>query len=469
MENMPEEDEREQELTALLSIYPEMVRDETDSYSATVNLEIDLTERVNLKFVSSEGTTFDQRVSSLSYLPTLKVHLKLPEGYPSEKPPFVRLATDPDWLPTETLSSLEEMVVELWESWGQVQIIFTYLDTLSDEAQRVFGLRNPNEGNAILLDGSKYLDMMVFQAHAKKDRFERQTFSCEVCLDPKKGFNCYKMSRCGHVFCKDCLRDFYTSCITEGDVHRVQCMAHKCVIKTADGREISPTISPAELLQIPLSRDLVQRYADMKRKKKIEADQSTIYCPREWCQAPARSKKYPKIGDISEMTETDDSDQAWQSSSVHASTEYEDQRLSICESCSFAFCNMCKSGWHGEYIRCAKRDDAELSVEEQASFEYIRKYTSECPTCSVPVQKQAGCNHMTCFQCRTHFCYLCSMWLDPRDPYSHYNKKGKECYLRLFDLVEGDNADGNVQFAGARRWENDAVVDVVLRAENIIQ
>jgi E3 ubiquitin-protein ligase RNF14 len=272
------------------------------------------------------------------------------------------------------------------------------------------------------------------------------------------------MSRCGHVFCKSCLTDFYTSCITEGDVAKVQCMAFKCVIKLHDGRETSPTISPAELLQIPLNRELVQRYAEMRRKKQIEADKNTVYCPRSWCQGPARSNKYPKLNELSQIISYEDPDSQPQSQpTTNDPNSSEDGRLAICESCEFAFCRICKTGWHGDYVACnIKRDDAELTAEEKASFDYIRKHTSPCPTCQVPVQKQAGCNHMTCFQCRTHFCYLCSSWLDPRDPYTHFNSKERECYQRLFDMVEGDNGQGNVQFAGARRWEIDADVEVAM-------
>lgn len=71
-----------------------------------------------------------------------------------------------------------------------------------------------------------------------------------------------------------------------------------------------------------------------------------------------------------------------------------------------------------------------------------------------------GCNHMQCFQCNSHFCYLCGAWLDRQNPYQHFNKPGTECYQRLWELEEGDEGQGPEDgrgFAGMRRWEQQAI------------
>lgn len=49
-----------------------------------------------------------------------------------------------------------------------------------------------------------------------------------------------------------------------------------------------------------------------------------------------------------------------------------------------------------------------------------------------------GCNHMICFQCKTHFCYLCSAWISADNPYVHFNTQWQPCYQRLWELEEGD-------------------------------
>jgi hypothetical protein len=34
--------------------------------------------------------------------------------------------------------------------------------------------------------------------------------------------------------------------------------------------------------------------------------------------------------------------------------------------------------------------------------------TTLCPKCNVPIEKDGGCDHMTCTQCNYQFCYQCS-------------------------------------------------------------
>jgi len=78
----------------------------------------------------------------------------------------------------------------------------------------------------------------------------------------------------------------------------------------------------------------------------------------------------------------------------------------------------------------------------------MKLHTTPCPTCAAPAQKTHGCNHMICFKCNTHFCYLCSAWLSPDNPYKHYNADNTGCYMRLWELEGGDGDDIGIGYAG---------------------
>ncbi|KAB8303626.1 hypothetical protein EYC80_005022 [Monilinia laxa] len=46
-------------------------------------------------------------------------------------------------------------------------------------------------------------------------------------------------------------------------------------------------------------------------------------------------------------------------------------------------------------------------VDEEASLNTIRQTTKTCPGCSWPIEKNEGCDHMKCINCRHSFCFEC--------------------------------------------------------------
>lgn len=293
------------------------------------------------------------------------------------------------------------------------------------------------------------------------------------------------MVDCGHIFCIGCLQDFYGDAIEQGNISLVRCLMPNCAKERAaaatsgpsrQGRKTKTLISPGELLQIGLSGDVVKRYVTLKYKTELESDKDTIYCPRQWCNGAARSKKHKKPEGLAFAETSDgesdsgvnghdgDGNDAAEGGAAQTGKKKEQAKagkfnpadlLCVCEDCGFAFCGRCLQTWHGEFVRCApRRDKDELTEEEKASLEYLQLHTSPCPTCSAPAQKTHGCNHMICSRCDTHFCYLCSSWLDPVNPYQHYNQQadGKvtSCYMRLWELEGGDGDDVGLGFHGGR-------------------
>lgn len=277
--------------------------------------------------------------------------------------------------------------------------------------------------------------------------------------DAKKGTVCHRLQLCGHVFCVPCLQDYYNVCITEGDIGSVKCTAPECGKETQVGLAMDQfqpkkapkdrTLEPSELLQIPLEQDTVQRYMKLKRKKRLESDRTTVYCPRQWCQGPARtSKSKPDQGEESQELEETEEHRIYDPNGPQEKLPPPAERLAICEDCNFAFCKVCKASWHGEYYVCFPRSQFELTAEERASEDYMKLHTQPCPTCDARAQKTHGCNHMICFKCDTHFCYLCGAYLDKANPYQHYNTVKSGCYMRLWELEGGDDGEFGHGFGG---------------------
>eukprot|EP00521_Asterionellopsis_glacialis_P009361 CAMPEP_0195286422 /NCGR_PEP_ID=MMETSP0707-20130614/3891_1 /TAXON_ID=33640 /ORGANISM="Asterionellopsis glacialis, Strain CCMP134" /LENGTH=522 /DNA_ID=CAMNT_0040346059 /DNA_START=22 /DNA_END=1590 /DNA_ORIENTATION=+ len=57
--------------------------------------------------------------------------------------------------------------------------------------------------------------------------------------------------------------------------------------------------------------------------------------------------------------------------------------------------------------------EAELSADknaiigDKATTDWIGNNTRPCPSCSAPISKSGGCNHMRCPQCKVNFCWAC--------------------------------------------------------------
>lgn len=463
-------DEREEELSTITAIFPELIVQ--GGKSASLDLPVTPSSPLLVRFVPQKASTDAASTSNgehaatvatahiehdvrLSHLPSLKAQIDLPDGYPSEQPPVANLSTHHDWLSSTKLKTLEEHVKVLWEEYGRCQILFTYIDYLQQAAEQGFDLDQSPEGCLTLPTTLEQL-LVDFDTSTKASVFNEGTYDCGICLEPKKGVSCYKLERCGHVFCYQCLQDYYNNAIKEGDVTTVKCLEPTCG-KNLVGvrqRKVQRPLHPRELLAMGIDEPTARRYVEMKRKKRLESDKNTIYCPRDHCKHPARSSKYPPVPDNLADYPDSDSDSETAKDKPSDPTYDPNDRLAICENpkCRLAFCRTCYKSWHGPLQRCHPRDPGELSAEEKASYDYIAANTSPCPYCNAGISKTQGCNHMRCYQCETHFCYLCSAWLDAGNPYQHFNKAGSPCYQRLWDMEGGDNGDGNA-FVGARHWE----------------
>jgi len=77
-------------------------------------------------------------------------------------------------------------------------------------------------------------------------------------------------------------------------------------------------------------------------------------------------------------------------------------------------CSMCGTQWR-EKIHYTKFEkimevvkSREIKSNELYSIVWEETFTRRCPKCSVNIQKNGGCPHMTCKKCQYEFCWLCT-------------------------------------------------------------
>ncbi|EME40887.1 hypothetical protein DOTSEDRAFT_74442 [Dothistroma septosporum NZE10] len=79
-----------------------------------------------------------------------------------------------------------------------------------------------------------------------------------------------------------------------------------------------------------------------------------------------------------------------------------------CSSCGYKACVHCNVAWHSEETceTYTGRVQAQ-NLNEASSARTLQKVAKLCPNCSRKLQKNGGCDHMTCQLCRHEFCWIC--------------------------------------------------------------
>lgn len=92
-------------------------------------------------------------------------------------------------------------------------------------------------------------------------------------------------------------------------------------------------------------------------------------------------------------------------------------------------------------------------ITDKATEDWIGNNTRPCPSCSVPISKIEGCNHMQCTHCRAGFCWACM-------------RLGSSC--KAFNCGNGapyGNASSDDDAGGPRAQDENGTLDWIERME----
>ncbi|KAK7033649.1 hypothetical protein VNI00_012649 [Paramarasmius palmivorus] len=73
-----------------------------------------------------------------------------------------------------------------------------------------------------------------------------------------------------------------------------------------------------------------------------------------------------------------------------------------CPSCLTRICPECHVEYHDGF-GCPEKDGGDRLFREWMDKHGVKN----CPGCKVPIERNEGCNHVTCTRCRTHICWVC--------------------------------------------------------------
>ena len=196
---------------------------------------------------------------------------------------------------------------------------------------------------------------------------------CGICFED---FPVSKVSTAScrvHPFCDECWEGYCDSKLQEGKtgILDVRCPDHGC----------GKRVSTKKVLRFLGDAEKVAKYHAFELEHFLEQNSAVKHCPAAGCD------RFLLLENKDGLT-------------------LDQIQSCVCE-CGKVFCWKCQEDEHIP-VRC---DTAQLWIAKNSSESenqnWILTFTKPCPKCSRPIEKNQGCMHMTCSQCRYDFCWTC--------------------------------------------------------------
>lgn len=193
---------------------------------------------------------------------------------------------------------------------------------------------------------------------------------CAICYDEK---NLTGLT-CTHKYCADCWDSYLVTRIHEYPDPFLGCPEPKCTQVADDECAMS----------------LIKKHSDKKFYQRALIN-SFVACNMmlKWCPNPGCDK-------VIKLSQPD--------------------CVAVTCDCDFTFCFNCSNEWH-EPIDCQLLTKwIKKCTDDSETSNWLNANTKDCPKCHVTIEKDGGCNHMTCRSptCKFEFCWSC---LGPWQPH----------------------------------------------------
>ncbi|KAL7573157.1 hypothetical protein ACA910_018821 [Epithemia clementina (nom. ined.)] len=238
---------------------------------------------------------------------------------------------------------------------------------------------------------------------------------CAICYEDYEADSMMAMP-CGHQFCLDCWYDFCDNAVQEGPA---------AVNTTCPQATCPEVVTEEEMVRALGSKNApqLQKFLTYQLRSFVESNHLTRWCPGKGCERIACAES--------------------------ALAMEADGNLASCDSCCTRFCMICGSEPHAP-SSCKELDKwNEKCRNESETANWILANTKSCPRCRSRIEKNQGCNHMTCSSCKHEFCWICmGDWSDHGASTGGYYKCNK------FDTGSSDGG-GTVDNSDAAKAKRD--------------
>ncbi|KAJ3031995.1 UNVERIFIED_CONTAM: hypothetical protein HDU68_009096 [Siphonaria sp. JEL0065] len=221
---------------------------------------------------------------------------------------------------------------------------------------------------------------------------------------------------CNHSFCSGCWSQFCEQKINDEGVCDLKCIQTGCN-QRIDRNTVLSLVSPPT----------AAKYKSLLLKSFVDSFASLKWCPAPNCESAVECKA--KYGNGASITLAD------LNSNIPSV---------LCE-CGHFFCFACLSDDHKPAPCGLIKLWLKKCADDSETANWICANTKDCPKCHTAIEKNGGCNHMSCRKagCRHEFCWICmgdwkghncSQYVDPQTTSAKEKSRSVlERYLHYFN------------------------------------
>jgi len=182
----------------------------------------------------------------------------------------------------------------------------------------------------------------------------RTSAPCKICMNGLPLAHTFNLS-CGHMHCRECVSAFLKINIINRSIIELKCPEEGCEARFKKKN-----------IESLCDKEIYQKYSDFRLDQEISKSKEFKWCPVPDCgRFVSNSKGKSRVK---------------------------------CE-CGFEVCFKCGEAWH--------KGSCKKNPEELYGVWAKGRKIQRCPKCRIRIEKNEGCNHITCTNCRYQWCWIC--------------------------------------------------------------
>ncbi|KIY53604.1 hypothetical protein FISHEDRAFT_32987 [Fistulina hepatica ATCC 64428] len=270
---------------------------------------------------------------------------------------------------------------------------------------------------------------------------------CQICFDDSPDLQILSLS-CEHGFCSNCWSAYITSKVRDEGEHTIRCMAEHCRLVTPDSFIHSVLIpgGPTQMnaAQQDDSMSTWSRFQELLVRHFVASDRSLKYCPYPSCTNTVKCTAATTKSSLSTLVPI----VSCGASSPRPGTLMPLKQHTFCFGCPI-------DSDHRPLICAVAKMWLKKCEDDSETANWIKSNTKECSKCQSTIEKNGGCNHMTCKKCKYEFCWVCmGPWSEHGTAWYSCNRYDEKAGVEARDAQSRSRASLERYLHYYNRWAN---------------